>query len=111
MTYFPDIPPSRTTKLHVSQPVKSHRFGDGHVRYLKLGVMRPEREWSLRWTALPKSDADQIEAFLSGAGAGGIFSWTPPGESSGMKFICTTWSLTPQTSGHCDIDAVFAEYH
>ncbi len=110
MARFPNIPPSRTTRLQVSPPIKSHRFGDGHVRYLKLGVRPAEKEWALRWTNLPPDDAEQIERFLSNGNAASIFDWTPPRASRSQKYICTSWSIAPQPSGHADIDAVFAEH-
>ena len=110
MPRFPDIPPSRSSKMQMRQPIKAHRFGDGHVRYIRLGVHTSQKEWSLRWTALTEAESTQIVTFLEGNDAHNIFDWTPPGASTSAQYVCLNWTLTPQLAGRADIDAIFAEH-
>lgn len=69
------------------------------------------RTWKLRWQALTRTQANQIDAFLDArARFNQAFLWTPPGPGYVQAaFRCSTWQKTFNSCRVAEVTAEFRE--
>ena len=89
MASFPAYPPSRSTRMVVSPSVKSHRFGDGHVRYLTLRVgQRHIKNGSCAGPCLRRVTLIRLKDFLNSNDGNDCFNGHRQGRCRGPLYLC-----------------------
>mgnify|MGYP003113438967 CR=1 FL=1 len=110
MATFPSITVSYGASK-VSAPVfQTVQYGDGYQQRLTYGLNQNLKAWNVEFLNITEADSDTIETFLDARAADNAsFDWTPPGESSASKFICSSWNKSIRYTGRATITAQFKE--
>jgi phage-related protein len=92
-TFTPPVIPSpgQGTNKKVTARVLRADFGDGYSQRGPDGLNYVGRALTLVWATLSQADADTIEAFFV-AHVALAFYYTPPMESTPLKWSCATWN-------------------
>ena len=104
-TWIPDFGSSKAKqpKARVAQ------FGDGYQMRQGFGINNNAETWSLNFSMLENTEADEIEAFLDARAGVESFDWEPPYATGTRKFVCNDWSRTPERAARSSISATFYE--
>jgi phage-related protein len=102
-TWLPTIGFTKDT----TPKVKTSKFGDGYSQRVPDGINNMVQAWNLQFQAQTLTTAAAIENFLSSKQGVYNFTWTPPGESSEVRVICTKWTKTYDSSISRTISATF----
>ena len=106
----PAVPyPSYGTSKSSSPRVRRVQFGDGYIMRTVFGLNQNLKSYSPSWNNISETDADTISDFLDARGGSESFDWTPPGESSASKFLCSSWSKSIGYKNRASIQATFEE--
>ncbi len=90
--------------------VLTAQFGDGYNQRTPDGINNIVATWQVQWDNLLDSDANSIDSFLIGKAGATAFLWTPPGESSALKWVCASWSRAPRDFvGRSTMQATFEQ--
>tara|TARA_R100000231_G_scaffold139589_1_gene121454 strand:- start:9308 stop:9646 length:339 start_codon:yes stop_codon:yes gene_type:complete len=108
MATFPAITPTYGTTKRSEPNVRIAQFGSGYSQRTTFGLNQNPKTFDLTFE-VSETDADTIEAFLDARGGVENFEFTPPGESSSMKFICRQWEKTMPYLNRATITATFDE--
>ena len=112
MATFPSIEASYPVKK-VSSPIsRTVTFADGYQHRIVFGLAQHQnpKVFTFVWNNLSETDSDTIETFLDArANDQDSFDYTPPNESSAMKFICKKWEKSMDYSNLANINATFEE--
>ena len=111
MATFPSITPQYGVQKRSAPNKRMVRFADGYEHRILFGLdaHTNPKIYSLKF-AVSETDADTIETFLDArAEDSASFDYTPPNESSAMKFVCKTWQKNMNYSNLADISATFIE--
>ena len=109
MASFPSINPSYNMQKRSRPSVRSVQFGDGYTQRIIWGENQNPKVWNLDWRNISEADSDTIETFLDARGGKESFDWTPPGSSTGSKWICLSWSKSIPYLNRATIRATFVE--
>lgn len=110
MASFPTtVAPSYGTSKSSEPKVRIAQFGSGYSQRTTMGINQNLKVWSFEWTNISETNADEIETFLDARGGTESFDYTPPGESSGSKFICKAWEKIIPYLNRATIMASFEE--
>ena len=109
MAVFPSITPSYGLTKASNPNVRSVQFGDGYQKRVVYGINQNLKSYSPRWNNISETDADTISDFLDARAGSESFEWTPPGESSASKFICSSWSKSIPYHNRATINATFEQ--
>ena len=110
MASFPTtVAPSYESSKGSSPQVRIAQFGSGYSQRTTMGINQNLKVWSFQWNNISETNADEIEVFLNARGGVESFDYTPPGESSGSKFICKEWDKTIPYLNRATITASFEE--
>ena len=112
MATFPSIEASYPVKKKSQPSTRTVKFADGYQHRILFGLPAHQngKEFALNWNNLSETDSDTIETFLDArVEDSASFDYTPPNESSAMKFICKTWTKSMNYSNLADISATFIE--
>ena len=74
-----------------------------------FGLNQNLKSYSPSWNNISETDADTISDFLDARGGSESFDWTPPGESSASKFLCSSWSKSIGYKNTASIQATFEQ--
>ena len=108
MATFPAITPTYGAQKTSAPAVRTVRFGDGYEQRLTFGVNQNPKQWDLTWN-VSETDADTIETFLDARAGQENFDWTPPGEASSYKWICSQWNKSIPYLNRATITATFRQ--
>ena len=108
MATFPSITPTYGAQKKSAPVVRTVRFGDGYEQRLTFGVNQNPKMWDLTWN-VSETDADTIEAFLDARAGQESFDWTPLGEATEYKWVCSEWSKSIPYTGRATIQASFRQ--
>ena len=110
MATFPSIDPTYGTSKKNAPIVRTIKFADNYEHRITFGLTAHAnpKEFNLTFE-VSETDADTIETFLDARGGTESFDYTPPGESSSMKFVCSTWNKTIPFNNRATIKATFRE--
>jgi len=87
------------------------QFADGYEQRILFGLAQNQNPKEYRLTfKVSESDADKIEIFFDArANDNASFDYTPPGESSSGKYVCSKWSKSIPYLNRATITATFRE--
>lgn len=109
MATFPAITPTYGVQKQNAPIVRTVQFGDGFEQRLTFGLNQNPKTFNLTFE-VSETDADTIEAFLDARAADNAnFDFTPPGESSSLKFVCESWNKTIPYLNRATIQATFRQ--
>lgn len=108
MATFPAIIPTYGAQKTSAPAVRTVRFGDGYEQRLTFGVNQNPKQWDLTWN-ISETDADTIETFLDARAGQENFDWTPPGEATSYKWICSQWNKSIPYLNRATITATFRQ--
>ena len=108
MATFPAITPTYGAQKTSAPAVRTVKFGDGYEQRLTFGVNQNPKQWDLTWN-VSETDADTIETFLDARAGQENFDWTPPGEASSYKWICSQWNKSIPYLNRATITATFRQ--
>lgn len=98
--------------------VNTAKFGDGYSQRTVSGLNPNIVEYSVKFQHQPLTKAATIIGFLQTAGTGdptkgGVeyFTWTPPGESTAIKVICSEWDVEYASTISRTINAKFVRVY
>ncbi len=110
MATFPSIEPSFPVRKISKPKTRTVKFGDGYEHRLLFGLNQNPKVFNLVWKNISETDSDTIETFLDARAADSdSFTYTPPNESSAMKFKCTDWSKSMEYPSRATIQATFTQ--
>lgn len=110
MANFPSIEPDYGIAKINAPNVKVIQFGDGYEQRITVGNSQNLKAYTVSFKHLTEADSDTIEAFLDARALDNeSFTWTPPGESSASKFVCTNWTKTIYFANRATIQTRFRE--
>lgn len=89
--------PDFSAQVQYAPRVVVSSFGDGYEQRAQFGINANAQKWNLTFKARLDEEANAIDAFLQSMGALQSFFWTPPGETTPLKFVCRKWSKSPVT--------------
>ena len=93
---LPNIAPTRSSSKATETRVLIADLGDGYTQRAGDGINTLKEMWSVEYTCLDQTNANELIGFLEDQGGYLNFTWTPPGESEELKYICKTWSVSHQ---------------
>ncbi len=110
MATFPDIKPTYNIKKSSKPKFRRVRFADGYEHRITFGLAEHSNPKEFKLTFIvSETDADTIETFLDDHGGTESFDYTPPEESTQMKFVCEVWDKTITFNNRATIQATFRE--
>tara|TARA_R100000005_G_C4909363_1_gene147780 strand:- start:282 stop:623 length:342 start_codon:yes stop_codon:yes gene_type:complete len=109
MADFPNFDPAPGLTKSSAPTTRKVQFGDGYETRLLYGLNQNPKVYNLTFR-VSESESDTIEAFLDARAADSdSFTYTPPGESSALKFVCEEWSKTIPFYDHAVIQVTFRQ--
>lgn len=109
MATFPDISPDFGASKKAQPRVRAIEFGSGYSQRATFGINQDPKVWSLQWTYLNSTDANNIEDFLEARGGVEAFEWSPPDDTETYKWICQDWTKSLPYANVINISATFIE--
>jgi phage-related protein len=110
MSTFPASPaPSQSSSAGIKPRVNSIQFGDGYSQRSPDGLNTTPQVYQLFWKSILESERASLDSFLQGCAGATSFDWTPPNQSTPLKFICKTWDWTYGEYNLCDFRATFEQ--
>ena len=111
MATFPPSAPNPTygTRKNSAPNIRIAQFGDGYQQRSTFGINQNLKIYQFTWQNISESDSDIIEDFLDDRAGVENFDYTPAGESSSKKMICTSWDKTIPYLNRATITATFEE--
>ena len=86
--------PTYAVAMDVTPRVRTTVFGDGYTQRSGDGLNTQRQVWSLEFVS-DSSSIDNIETFLRNTGGVDSFDWTPPRQTTALKFIYTSYARAP----------------
>lgn len=80
--------PSYSTAIEISPKLKIVQMGDGYIQSSSDGIHPTREKWSLVFRSISDADYAAIAQFLRD-NLGYAFNWTPPGETTPRRFLCS----------------------
>lgn len=87
-TWTPDFGGNRDTEPRVTRV----QFGDGYEQRVPNGLNTMPAKFNLTFENREEAEKNQIIAFLKARAGVQNFNWTPPGETTPLKFVCRKWA-------------------
>ncbi len=90
--------------------VRATRFGDGYEQRAPDGLNPVRQVWDLVFKGCDVAVAGEIDDFLRPGLGSATFDWTPPAQTTALKFKCTSFrrSITERLGEH-DLSATFEQ--
>ena len=108
MTTFTFVPVS--AQLTKKPRVIEAAFGDGYKQRTNFGLNANGQSWSLAFIFTGSTTAHIAwKSFLDALSGVTPFDWTPPGESSSMRFVCKDYSVTADPGNVFRCSAIFEQ--
>lgn len=76
---------------------------DGNSQRLGKGLNYKRQKWRLAWNGISVEDAETLRLFFEGLGGTGNFDWTPPGQSTLLKW-CQIGDISSRPAGFDAVD-------
>ena len=109
MADFPDFDPAPGMTKSSAPTTRKVQFGDGYEARLSYGLQQNPKTFNFTFN-VSESESDTIETFLDARAADADnFTYTPPGESSALKFVCERWSKSIPFHDRAVIQATFRQ--
>ncbi len=108
MSTFPAFDPAPGMTKQSAPQVRISQFGSGYSQRATFGINQNPKVYNLTFR-VSETEADTIEAFLDARGGVEHFDYTPPGEGSSSKFICTEWTKTISFIDRAEISTTFVQ--
>lgn len=106
---LPSLSPDYGSSAQKKPRVLTSNFGDGYSQRAAAGINPLSQVWQLSWSALSTTDANTLDAFFVAKGGHTAFLWTPPRESTALKWICQEWSRSISHPNNDSITATFIQ--
>lgn len=74
--------------------IASSQFGDGYEQRAPDGLNPLKQVWDLVITSADVAIADEIDAFIAPRLGLTAFTWTPPRQTTGLRWKCTDFRRT-----------------
>ena len=109
MADFPDFDPAPGMTKSSAPTTRKVQFGAGYEARLNYGLNQNPKTFDFTFN-VSESESDTIETFLDARAADADnFTYTPPGESSALKFVCESWSKSIPFHDRAVIQATFRQ--
>lgn len=102
-TYIAD----RNFQVSNTPVVFEAQFGDGYAQRSTNLINNIKKEWKLTFKNRTESDIATIIAFFEDTNSVTPFTWTPPGESTALDVVVTTWNKIYITNDYSSLSATF----
>ena len=110
MATFPSITPTYGQQKRSAPNTRTVRFADGYEHRILFGLAQHQNPKVFNFTFnVSETDADTIETFLDARAGTESFDFTPPGEASSSKFVCSAWSKSIPYLNRATIQVTFRE--
>lgn len=96
LTFNPPVGPSPGTRKGRDIKILEADFGDGYSQPTPDGYNHIRRTLSLTWEGVTKAQYQQIIAFFEQHEGVKPFYYRFAGDTSALKWICTSWEETAQ---------------
>lgn len=108
---LPDITPSYTSAPDTTFQVSIARLGDGYTQRVPIGLNSTKRTWRVVWNDGDIPEMETLAAFFRTAGGYQAFLWTPPGDETPTKWICSGFKGPTRIEGGllANLSATFEE--
>lgn len=103
--------PSRGFSGETVPRVTVAKFGDGYVQRSTTSINIFDKVWNLQFQQNTISDINAIEAFFVARKGVTPFTWTPPGENTEVKVVCTKWSRVYDSNISASLSATFEQVY
>jgi phage-related protein len=108
MSVFTYVPV--TAQLTKKPRVTEATFGDGYKQRTAFGLNTNPQTWALAFVFTGSATAHLgWKSFLDALNGTTAFDWTPPGESSSMRFVCKDYGVTVDPGNVYRCSAVFEQ--
>lgn len=97
------------TSKTVGTRVRKTDFGDGYGQRVEDGINTVRAQWNVGWSSLTEAEKTAVDVFLAERKGTKYFLWTPPGEGSPLKWICSSWQIDPLDPGAYSFSAQFVQ--
>lgn len=104
-TWNVDANPVNTKRPRVS----NIQFGDGYSQRVIHGLNTNAQAWDVSFANREETEANEIDDFLTDLNGVDYFTWTPPGKTSSLKFICQEWTIVPGKGNYFSLSARFLQ--
>ena len=101
--------PSYSAQNSVKPNIRSVQFGDGYEQRQGNGINTLRQMWTVAFTKRDLSEINAIETFFQTQAGVQYFYWTPPRQSTQLKFICKEWQRTIEAGAVDTITATFTQ--
>jgi phage-related protein len=91
------IPCDYASQATIKPRVLTAQFGDGYGQRVADGLLTQFEIWTLNFSRRTPAEWDALLAFLEARNGVEAFDWTSPLGTVG-KWICTEWTLSPETA-------------
>ena len=108
---LPDISPDYNGSKSVEFQTRTAQFGDGYTQRSPEGINNSDENTALTWSNLPKTDADTLENFFKDHKGSTAFLYTLPQSSTEEKFICKSYTRTPNDYDAVTMTATFTKVY
>ena len=98
--------------IRESKPtVSMAQFGDGYSQRIRKGINNLNENWKLTFTNNNLVTSAAILAFFVARDGVESFYWTPPGEATQYKVLCSEWSTEYSSHISRTIQATFTRVY
>jgi len=86
--------PTYSVNMSVTPRIRSTDFGDGYSQRVGDGLNTQRQIWTVEFIS-DTTSIDVIETFLQNTGGYQSFDWTPPRQTTALKFRYTDYNREP----------------
>jgi phage-related protein len=86
--------PTYAVNNTVAPRIRSTQFGDGYLQRSGDGLNTQKQDWSVEFIG-DTTTINAIETFLKDTGGVDNFDWTPPRQTTALKFIYIQYTREP----------------
>lgn len=101
--------PTNSADLTQEPKVQSAKFGDGYEQRSAFGLNTNPQIWALSFVFDNEDEYRQCRDFLKACNGVLAFDWTPPGETSALRFACKKWTPKVESGPVWTMSATFEQ--
>jgi len=94
MAQLPAVPLKFSAEQTQQIAVENNQFGDRQAQRISIGNKPIKQVWKLEWGPISTTDKETLRLYFTGLAGADTFQWTPPGQSTELEFICTSYKET-----------------
>ena len=92
----------------VTTNVREIKFGSNYTQRTADGINNVKQSWQLEWVGTV-AQIDELDNFLAARGGWDSFDWTPPNQSTSLKWTCDQWVRSHYADGVHSLTATFEQ--